>query len=182
MTTATTMSRSMGASASAGHANVTSASEESIMEALAHLGGIEATELKVRWRELFGRNPSVRLGPELMKRAIAYRLQVLAYGGLSRTAKLRLRAAATYSGKPANKSVLRRPVIKTGTRFVREWNGEFHEVLASGDGYFNYRGKAYRSLSVIAREITGTHQSGPRFFGLNVKPVQTTSREAPDVR
>ena len=182
MTNATTMSRSVGALASAGHANVTCAFEESIMKAMADLGGIEATELKVRWLDLFGRNATSRLGPELMKRAIAYRLQELAQGGLSRTAKLSLSAAATYSGKPTSKSVLRRPVIKTGTRFVREWNGEFHEVLASGDGYFNYRGKAYRSLTVIAREITGTHQSGPRFFGLNVKPVQTTFREAPDVR
>ena len=57
-------------------------------------------------------------------------------------------------------------IIKPGTRFVREWQGEFHEVRAGTGGTFAYRGSDYTSLSVIARNITGARQSGPRFFGL----------------
>lgn len=57
-------------------------------------------------------------------------------------------------------------MLKPGTKLVREWQGKVHEVLALEDGQFAYGGKTYPSLTVIAREITGTHQSGPRFFGL----------------
>ena len=145
---------------------------------LARLEGLPAPELQIRWRDLFGRDAPGRLGPELMKRAIAYKLQEQALGGLSRTAELRLRAAGAYGVKANNKTAMLRPGIKRGTRFVREWNGETHEVLTSGDGGFAYRGKAYRSLSVIAREITGTHQSGPRFFGLPTKVAKAQVREA----
>ena len=56
---------------------------------------------------------------------------------------------------------------KPGTKFLREWNGRTHEVVAMADGGFLYRGIAYRSLSAIAREITGTRWSGPAFFGLD---------------
>ena len=56
--------------------------------------------------------------------------------------------------------------MKAGTRFLREWQGETHEVQAIASGQFVYRGNIYRSLSVIARKFTDTHQSGPRFFGL----------------
>ncbi len=55
--------------------------------------------------------------------------------------------------------------MKVGTRLVREWNGQTHTVLVHADGV-EWRGKRYRSLSVVAREITGAHWSGPRFFGL----------------
>jgi len=149
---------------------------------LVQLEELHASNLQIRWRELFGRNAPRRLKPELMKRAIAYRLQELAIGGLSRNLELRLKAAGAYGGKSGTQTALRGPVIKRGTRFVREWNGETHEVSAAGDGGFAYRGKAYRSLSVIAREITGTHQSGPRFFGLPKKASKAQVREAADAR
>jgi len=141
------------------------------MDALAHLDVLHAANLQIRWRELFGRNATARLGPELMKRAIAYRLQELAHGGLSGTAELHLKAAVTYADKRGNKIAARGSIIKSGTRFVREWNVETHEVLASGEGDFADRGKVYKSLSVIARLITGTHQSGPRFLWLECKAV-----------
>lgn len=147
---------------------------------LAQLAGLQVSDLRTRWRELFSYDAPRRLGPELMKRAIAYKLQEQALGGLSRTAELRLKAAGAYGGKLGKHTPTRGPTIKRGTRFVREWNGETHEVLASGDGGFAYRGKAYRSLSVIAREITGTHQSGPRFFGLTTKVIKAQVREAAD--
>lgn len=158
------------------------APQHSSVPDLADLDAICASNLQIRWRELFGRNAPRRLGPELMKRAIAYRLQELAVGGLSRTAELRLKAAGAYGGNSGNQTATRGPLVKRGTRFVREWNAEIHEVLASGDGSFAYRGKAYRSLSVIAREITGTHQSGPRFFGLQAKSSKSKPKEAADAQ
>ena len=68
-------------------------------------------------------------------------------------------------------------MIKSGTRFVREWQGETHEVLAIESEAFAYRGKIFRSLTVIARAITGTHQSGPRFFGLRRQDSKTQGSE-----
>ena len=66
--------------------------------------------------------------------------------------------------------------MKPGTKFLREWNGRTHEVIAVADGGFLYRGIAYRSLSAIAREITGTRWSGPAFFGLDAG--RSSGREA----
>ena len=58
------------------------------------------------------------------------------------------------------------PPPKSGTMLIREWRGKVHEVLTLEDGQFSYAGKTYRSLTTIARHITDTHQSGPKFFGL----------------
>ena len=58
------------------------------------------------------------------------------------------------------------PPPKSGTKLIREWRGKVHEVLTLEDGQFAYSGKTYRSLTTIARHITDTHQSGPKFFGL----------------
>ena len=131
---------------------------------LAYLDALQPSELQSQWRDLFGRKVPARLGPELMKRGIAYRLQEKNHWGLSRIAQLRLKSALTNAGKLGAKAAASSSAVKSGTRFVREWNGKTHEVLASSDGNFEYCGKVYRSLSVIAREITGAHQSGPRFF------------------
>ena len=65
------------------------------------------------------------------------------------------------------------PAPRSGTKLIREWQGMVHEVLALEDGQFAYGGKTYRSLTMIARQITGTNQSGPRFFGL--KPSASSS-------
>ena len=93
-----------------------------------------------------------------------------------------VKSAITSAGKLGAKAAVASPAVKSGTRFVREWNGKTHEVLASGNGEFVYRDKAYRSLSAIAKVITGSHQSGPRFFGLNSKPARPDSRVVPHGR
>ena len=140
----------------------------SLDEALLHLEQLSPEALQDRWRMIYGQRAPGRLGAEFLRRALAYRLQETALGGLSRQAQLRLKAWGPKSqggGDPVKS--LQVPVsIKPGTRFVRAWQGETHEVLAIEDDNFVYQGKTYRSLTVIAREITGTHQSGPRFFGL----------------
>ena len=101
--------------------------------------------------------------------AIAYRLQENQFGGLSRSAKMKLKAAAKGAGRevPSSRRAPPRYRIKPGTRLLREWQGRSHEVVAIGEGKFQYRGDTYSSLSEIARKITGTRWSGPAFFGLN---------------
>ncbi len=99
-----------------------------------------------------------------MEKAIAYGVQVKAFGGLSARMLRALRAAAKANGGPA---LIKPP--SCGTRLVREWNGALHEVEVLEDGYL-WRGEQTRSLSAIARAITGTKWSGPRFFGLKGRP------------
>lgn len=148
--------------------------------AVAALDKLDQSNLQMRWRELFGRNAPARLGADLLRRAIAYRLHELELGGLSRQAQLRLKAVGCSSGKSkaGTGKALSPALVKPGTRFVREWQNEVHEVQAIDTGDFVYRGKTFRSLSLIAREITGTHQSGPRFFGIGKNHLTARKREA----
>ena len=90
---------------------------------------------------------------------LAYRIQEREYGGLANAARKRLRDIAGKQARGRGSSGL-----DHGTRLVRSWKGEVHEVEVS-NGTFAYRGKQYSNLSRIAREITGTRWSGPVFFG-----------------
>ena len=92
---------------------------------------------------------------------LAYRIQEREHGGLSQVARKRLKEAAEqHEGKKRSGSG-----HHPGTRLVRSWKGELHEVTVGEHG-FEYRGRRFTTLSVIAREITGTRWSGPVFFGL----------------
>jgi hypothetical protein len=98
---------------------------------------------------------------------LAYRIQEKAYGGLKPSTRSELRRIARELEKSKDSPNLKvRSRAKTGSRVYREWRGETHEVTVTGDGY-EYRGLAFRSLSQIARKITGVRWSGPAFFGLN---------------
>lgn len=134
------------------------------------LADLDLTTLRAYWRSLYRCEPPVRMSRELLIQAVAYRLQEHVHGGLSRAMKLRLADAAKLAtGSKSNgrsKASIRR-TIKPGTRFLREWQGRTHEVTTTADGRFSYRGETYRSLSAIAREITGTRWSGPAFFGIS---------------
>jgi Protein of unknown function (DUF2924) len=124
-------------------------------------------ELRQEWRRLYRRQPP-RLSRDLLVRAIAYRIQELHYGGLSKATSRKLAAlvqARRCYGKIAPEGAQR---IRAGARLVREWNGRTHTITVEENG-FTYAGRRYRSLSAIAREITGTRWSGPRFFGLAPK-------------
>ena len=144
--------------------------KSSILAQLARLETLPMDELKPRWRALFGTEPPGYNRKFLIKR-LAYRIQEIAHGGLPREANDRMSRFLEEEGyddlgrpgaKPKTK-MNATPVA--GTVFVREWNGERHEVRAVTDG-FEYRGKQYKSLSAVARDITGTRWNGPRFFGL----------------
>ena len=122
-------------------------------------------ELRSRWQGYFGMQAPSSMSPQLLRLAVAYKMQEEAQGGLSRSARLRLKSLTSASQSSAIGPSLAR-ATKSGTRFVREWQGQAHEVLALDDGMFAYDGKTCRSLTTIAKQITGTHQSGPRFFGV----------------
>ena len=109
------------------------------------------------------------MSPELLQRAIGYKIQEKALGGLNRCTLLRLSSLKSASGRgKASAGEHPSPMLKSGTKLLREWQGKVHEVLALDDGRFAYDGKTYRSLTTIARQVTGVHQSGPKFFGLKV--------------
>ncbi len=134
------------------------------------LADLDLSALRHHRHALYQCEPPVRMSRELLMQAIAHRLQEQRYGGLSRAMKLKLAEAGKHgtgskSSSRSKASVLR--TIKPGTRFLREWQGRTHEVTATAEGRFVYRGTTYKSLSAIAREITGTRWSGPAFFGLS---------------
>ena len=121
--------------------------------------------LRVRYRELFRSNPPKALGPDLLRRSIAHRIQEKAYGGLSRPVQRLLdQMMKAFAAKPNGKIVLPRR-IKSGSVLVRQWKGKSHRVMVLADG-FAYDGRIFGNLSEIAVLITGTRWNGPRFFGL----------------
>lgn len=132
---------------------------------LAELQGLDTPSLRALWEEAHGKPPPKSLRRDLLLRALAYHVQEQAYGGLSKAARKQLaRMAQADSGEAAPPKPAP-PRLKPGTRLLREWGGVVHQVTVLEDG-FEHRGSRYASLSQIAREITGTRWSGPRFFGL----------------
>jgi len=127
---------------------------------------LDLAALRKKWRALYLCEPPRHMSRELLLRAIAYQLQEEHRGRSSRSTLLRLRSASSEHGGKRTR-VRKDRKVKPGTRFLREWNDQVHEVIAASDGAYLYRGVAYRSLSAIAREITGTRWSGPAFFGLS---------------
>lgn len=111
------------------------------------------------WRELYGRDVPKGMSQSLIRRFLATDLQSQRFGGLPREVRAHL---AKSAGSPPAKATSR---LRPGGTLLREWNGTTHRVDVEDGGYI-WEGRHYRSLSAIAKEITGTHWSGPRFFGL----------------
>jgi len=129
------------------------------------LENLSLDRLREEWRRLHQTPPPKRLSRDILLRGITYKMQVNAFGGLSKAILRKLQTSAPTEALSA-KNRRPRPSFKPGTRLVREWHGVTHTVVILADGV-EWRGQRYRSLSVVAREITGAHWSGPRFFGLN---------------
>ena len=121
------------------------------------------------WRKRFGREPPKYVSVQFMRRALVYEAQVKAQGGLSPAVRTALERSMNDVRKSNGKAGSAPPVpslsLRPGTHLVREWNGRSYQVEVLDDG-FRMDGKRYRSLTEIARKITGAHWSGPRFFGL----------------
>ncbi len=137
-----------------------------VLGRLAALQAAPTTDLKQQWRELFGTEPPPFNRPYLPSR-LAYRIQELAYGGLRPETRARLEALGEQLD--GGNVVLRRIRADSrplaGTRLIREWQGVQHVVTVLLDG-FEFEGRPYRSLSALARHITGTRWNGWTFFGL----------------
>lgn len=149
---------------------------EDIEGQVAALARMDRAQLLARWEAEYGAPLHFRANVRLLRLALAYRIQEKAYGGLKPETRRKLReiAAAIREGRAPTLPPDR---VKPGTRLVRSWGGETHSVTALKSG-FEYRGKRYGSLSVIARDITGSRRSGPLFFGL--KPYPKATRDQTD--
>lgn len=119
-------------------------------------------KLQDRWRELFKTAPPVSFTPDLIARAIAWRLQKKALGGLSADARKLLCSDGKLTHRQRSSP---RVALRVGNRLVRRWRGRTYVVEVTDAGLV-YNGERFGSLSVIARQITGTRWSGPRFFGV----------------
>ena len=148
-------------------------------EALARLPELALSELRQQWRALYKSEASPHLSRELLLLAVAYRMQEIAFGGLRPEHQRQLRQFAQQfkeTGEIRRRASLE---LKAGTRLVREWQGRTYEVLVLDDG-FSWQGTHYRSLSAVARKITGTPWSGPLFFGLKQnRPAARRSSQLP---
>jgi Protein of unknown function (DUF2924) len=134
-----------------------------LQKRISALAELTSQQLREEWRRLYRSQPP-RLSRDLLIRTIAYRMQELAYGGLSKATTRKLLIAAKEL--ETNGSIACDAGVRPGTRLVREWHGKLHTVTVTQEG-FDYAGQRYASLSKIAHAITGAHWSGPRFFGLN---------------
>jgi hypothetical protein len=131
---------------------------------LSRLSSLETGDLRNVWLESFAGPPHPKLRRELLIPILSYRLQEKALGGLRPSTVRRLRAIVDELASGKKRIRHNHPGPRAGTRMVRQWQGTLHEVVTLDDG-FMYDGQKYRSLSEIARAITGTRWSGPAFFG-----------------
>jgi len=130
---------------------------------LAGLEGLDRDALKALWEETIGCPPPLYLSLEFMTRVIVHERQVKAFGGLTGAERRALKMMVEGKRSPEATAAALGP--SPGAQIVREWNGRTYRVEVVPNGY-RFDGKDYRSLSSIARRITGTNWSGPRFFGL----------------
>jgi hypothetical protein len=126
----------------------------------AKLQDLPRTDLVNHYEHLLDALPPKGLSTPMLRRVVAFETQAAERGGLDLRLRKRLRSIADEDG-----AISPTTHLKSDARLVREWNGVTHVVDRVGNG-FSYRGKTYRSLSAIAKEITGAKWSGPRFFGL----------------
>jgi len=137
-----------------------------IPDKMAKLRVLSRSELLDLWHEVYKKTAPRGIRREILVPFLAYKIQEIAQGGLKPSAVAELRRIARALDKNQNSNgPLIRPRLKTGTRLFREWRGQTHEVFVTESG-FEHRCVSYRSLSEIARKITGTRWSGPAFFGL----------------
>lgn len=139
---------------------------ESALAALEHMNG---SALRERWARVVG-TPCPPLRPRLLRLALAWELQARVHGGMPRGLTQRLDQLAGGRTRTA--------AIRQGMRLVREWQGELHQVEVASDGWVLWNGTSWRSLSEVARAITGTRWSGPAFFGLRTAATSKVQRTA----
>jgi len=133
--------------------------QNAVRRQLLSLADLSREELTEKWKDLFGRTPP-NYGTLFMRKRLAWRIQELFYGGIPDALR---RALVRGDGDPLRKPTKRR--MRPGTILIRMWHGDRHEVTIRQNG-FEYQGQLYRSLSAVAKKITGAHWNGNRFFQL----------------
>ena len=131
---------------------------------IAGLSKASIKDLRERWKTLYGKEPSSQIGRSFLIRAIAYRLQEKAFGGLKPSTQRILDRVCDGREEIGQEGIAKRRA-SAGTVLIREWRGVRHRVVVL-DNDVTYRGRRYKSLSEVARAITGARWSGPLFFGL----------------
>ena len=134
---------------------------------LTALATMSPAQLRNQWRDTF-KVPAPGISTQLLALGIAHHLQTRSYGALSAEHARTLARLERRFARTGDLGADEAATLKSGARLVRTWHGEAHHVLIRDDGYV-YQDRRYRSLSEIARVITGTSWSGPRFFGLKAK-------------
>ena len=152
-----------------------SSTAASVSAKLQALPSMDYGMLQAEWRRLYRVEPPKRLGRELLMLGVGWKLQEQALGGLRGRTKRMLTELSQTLAREGDVTRSRVTRLKPGAKLIREWHGKSHTVVVLEDG-FEWRGRPWRSLSVIARTITGMHWSGPRFFGLNAG----SSKAGPD--
>ena len=138
---------------------------DDVTKAVNSLTGLAVDELRAIWRQRW-RHPFPKgRSADTLRRLIAWKVQAEAYGDLDRETLERLSELTRRLARGAPATPDRRDRLTVGTLFSRDWRGRTHEVTVVAEG-FAYAGRTYASLSEVARAITGTRWSGPRFFGL----------------
>ena len=124
---------------------------------LAALPTMSSAQLRQRWTDLTG-SAAPKVRPGILRLALAWELQAATRGGHARAMRQHLKAVENGTPIPVN--------LSPGTRLVREWKGVLHMVTVGEGGVVHWNDKEWKSLSAVACAITGTHWSGPSFFGL----------------
>ena len=144
----------------------------SVEEELAALATMSSAQLRAEWKRVM-RSDLPSFSPDLLHRALAYHVQERRHGGLSPAIRREIERAARQLEKTGSVSGSG-TMLMPGTRLSRDWHGRTHHVLVLEGGYL-FEERRYRSLTQIASAITGTHWSGPRFFGLNGRHIEVRS-------
>ena len=131
--------------------------ENSVRRQLLALAQMDKEELISKWQDLFGTTPP-EYGTLFMRKRLAHRIQELFYGGLPDMLKTQMLSQKKLQKRNAG-------ILQPGNRIVREWHGEKHEVIIRNNGV-EYQGVIYRSLTAVAKKITGGHWNGRHFFGV----------------
>jgi hypothetical protein len=132
-----------------------------VLAQIAALQRMDAAELRKQWEVMMGTSPPGSAAG--LRQRLIHRIQELAYGGVAPAVQAALEKVARRDAGEAEGPAAKAPT--PGTRFIREWRGQRHEVTAAADG-FEYLGQRFRSLTAVAKAITGQHTNGHVFFGI----------------
>ena len=153
--------------------------ENAALEAeIGRLPSLSLLELRNCWKTLFGHPAPKSLRRNFLARAVAYQMQVEAYGGLSVATRRRLREIANAARNGDANATLGSSRIKPGTQMIRQWRNTTHTVTALAEG-FEWNGSTYKSLSAVANAITGTNWNGFAFFGIKRAPSSNKNAAGP---